>query len=92
VYKLDLTFLSVAPGRSQWTIVCSPAIHVSVVVVVCLSVTDGNLNFSAVRSPIGLKHGEDLGLVSQISVHVLVSRFDWFLYCKQINKQKMSKL
>ena len=35
--------------------------------------TDENLNFSAVRSPIELKLGGDLGLVSQISVHVLVS-------------------
>jgi hypothetical protein len=44
-------------------------------VVCCQSVvgTDGNWNFSAVRSPIGLKLGGDLGLVSQISVHVLVS-------------------
>jgi hypothetical protein len=40
-------------------------------------------NFSAVRSPIELKLGGDLALVSQISVHVLVSRFDYFLYCKQ---------
>jgi hypothetical protein len=29
--------------------------------------TDGNCNFSAVRSPIELKLGGDLGLVSQIS-------------------------
>jgi hypothetical protein len=43
--------------------------------------TDENCNFSAVRSPIELKLGGDLGLVSQISVHVLVSRFAcmfWF--------------
>jgi hypothetical protein len=38
--------------------------------------TDKNYNFSAVHSPIELKLGGDLGLVSQISVHVLVSRFD----------------
>jgi hypothetical protein len=37
--------------------------------------TDKNLNFSAVRRPIGLKLSGDLGLVSQISMHVLVSRF-----------------
>ena len=57
-------------------------------VVVCLSVTDVNWNFSAVRSPIGLKLSGDLGLVSQISVHVLVSRFDYFLYCKQTKERK----
>jgi hypothetical protein len=34
---------------------------------------DQNCNFSAMRSPIELKLGGDLGLVSQISVHVLVS-------------------
>jgi hypothetical protein len=45
-------------------------------------------NFSAVRSPIELKLGGDLGLVSQISMHVLVSRFDYFSYFKQANKQK----
>jgi hypothetical protein len=42
--------------------------------------TDKNCNFSAVRSLIELKLGGYLGLVSQISVHVLVSRFDYFLY------------
>jgi hypothetical protein len=42
-------------------------------VVLCVG-TDANCNFSAVRSPIGLKLGGDLGLVSQISVHVLVSK------------------
>jgi hypothetical protein len=42
-----------------------------------------------VRSPIGLKLGGDLGLVSQISVHVLVSRFDCFFYI--VNKQKNTK-
>ena len=57
------------------------------VVVCCLFGTDENLNLSAVRSPIELKLGGDLGLVSQISVHVLVSRFDCFSYCKQTNKQ-----
>jgi hypothetical protein len=44
------------------------------------------------RSPIELKLGEDLGLVSQISVHVLVSRFDYFLYCKQTKEQKTAKI
>jgi hypothetical protein len=42
-----------------------------------------------VRSPIGLKLSGDLGMVSQISVHVLVSRFDNFLYCKQTKEQKI---
>jgi hypothetical protein len=51
--------------------------------VVCLFVgTDKNCNFSAVRSPIELKLGGDLGLVSHISMHVLVSRFDYFLGAK----------
>jgi hypothetical protein len=36
------------------------------------------------RSPIGLKLGGDLGLVSQISVHALVSRLSrLFTFCKQ---------
>jgi hypothetical protein len=55
--------------------------------VLCVG-TDENWNFSAVRSPIELKLGGDLGLVSQISVHVLVSRFDYFLYCKQTKERK----
>jgi hypothetical protein len=45
-----------------------------------------------VRRPIGLKLSEDLGLVSQISVHVLVSRFVYFLYCKQTKEQKNAKI
>jgi hypothetical protein len=59
--------------------------------VCCLLVyvgTDKNWNFSAVRSPIELKLGGGLGLVSQISMHVLVSRFDYFLYCKQTKERK----
>jgi hypothetical protein len=40
------------------------------------------------RSPIGLKLGGDLTLVSQISLHVLVSRFDCFSYYKQTKEQK----
>jgi hypothetical protein len=54
---------------------------------ICL-VSDKNWNISAVRSPNELKLGGDLELVSQISVHVLVSRFDCFSYCKQTIKQK----
>jgi hypothetical protein len=50
--------------------------------------TDGNCNFSAVRSPIGLKLGGDLGLVSQISVHVLVSSLIVFYI---VNKQENKK-
>jgi hypothetical protein len=74
--------LPVATERSQRTIVL-PAFCDSCVC--SLSVSDKNLNFSAVRSPIELKLGGDLGLLYQISVHVLVSRFDYFLYCKQKN-------
>jgi hypothetical protein len=51
----------------------------------CVVGTDKNYNFSAVRSPVELKLGGDLGLVSQISMHVLVSRFDYFYI---VNKQK----
>jgi hypothetical protein len=54
--------------------------------------TDGNCNFSAMRSLIGLKLGGDLWLVSQISVHVLVSRFDYFLYYKQTKEQINAKI
>jgi hypothetical protein len=45
-----------------------------------------------VRSPIELKLGGPLGLVSQISVHVLVLRFDYFLYFKQTKEQKNTKI
>jgi hypothetical protein len=45
-----------------------------------------------VRHPIGLKLSGDLRLVSQISVHVLVSRFDYFLYCKQTKEQKNAEI
>jgi hypothetical protein len=57
--------------------------------VVCLFVvgTDENCNFLALHSPIELKLSKDLGLESQISMHVLVSRCDCFSYCKQTNKQ-----
>jgi hypothetical protein len=51
-----------------------PALRDSCLVLLCVVGTDKNYNFSAVRSPIELKLGGDLGLVSQISVHVLVSR------------------
>jgi hypothetical protein len=37
-----------------------------------------------VRSPNGLKLGRDLGLVSQISVHDLVSRFDCLFFCGKL--------
>jgi translation initiation factor IF-3 len=67
---------------------CPPRFMSVVVVVVGVGKTDGNCNFSAVRSPIELKLGGDLVLVSQISVHVLVSIFDYFLYCKQTKERK----
>jgi hypothetical protein len=61
---------------------------------VCLFVgvgTDKNCNFSAVGSPIELKLGRHFGLVSQISVYVLVSRFNCFSYCKQTKEQKKGR-
>jgi hypothetical protein len=49
--------------------------------------TDEDCNSSAARSPIELKLGGDLRLVSQISVHVLVLRFIVFhIVNKQTNK------
>jgi hypothetical protein len=72
-----MIFLSVATGRSQRTTVL-PAFCDSCVCSLSVVGTDENWNFSAVRSPIGLKLGGDLGLVSQINVHVLVSRFVCF--------------
>jgi hypothetical protein len=62
---------------------------------VCLFVvvgTDENCNFSAMRSPIELKLGGHLGLVSQISTFALVSRFNCFSYCKQTKEQKIAKI
>jgi hypothetical protein len=57
---------------------CPPRYMSGVCCLLCVVGTDENYNFSAVRSPIELKLGGDLGLVSQISVHVLVSKFDYF--------------
>ena len=80
--------MSAATERSQQTIVL-PASCDSYLSVVCLSVVfvmDKNLNLSAVQSPIELKLGGDLGLVSQMNA--LVSNLDRFSFCKQTNKQK----
>jgi hypothetical protein len=65
----------------------SPALRDSCLCVVVVG-TDENWKFSAVRSLIELKLGGDLGLVFQISVHVLFLRFDYFLYCKQTKERK----
>jgi hypothetical protein len=55
--------------------------------------TEENWNFSAVHSPIELKPGGDLGLVSQISVLALVSRLTrLFTFYKQTNKKKNAKI
>jgi hypothetical protein len=62
--------------------------HSCLFVGVVVGGTDGNCNFSAMRSLIELKLSGDLGLVSQISVHVFVSSFDCFLYCTQTKEQK----
>jgi hypothetical protein len=77
----------VALVAADYGFICSPRFLSVCWCMVCVG-TDGNCNFSAVRCPIGLKLGGDLELVSQISVHVLVSRFDCFLYCKQKKEQK----
>jgi hypothetical protein len=65
-----------------------PALRDSCVLLCVVDGMDKKCNFSAMRSPIELKLSGDLGLVSQISVHVLVSRFDYFLYCKQTKKHE----
>jgi hypothetical protein len=81
-------FLSAATLiAADYGFTCPPR-FMSVVCVLCVCGTDEKCNFSAVCSPIELKLCGDLGLVSQISVHVLVSRFDYFLYCKQIKERK----
>jgi hypothetical protein len=54
--------------------------------------TDGNCNFPAVHNPIELKLGRELGLLSQISEHVLVSSFNCFSYCKPKKTKKILKL
>jgi hypothetical protein len=53
--------------------------------------TDRNCNFSVMRSQIELKLGGDLGLVSQISVHVLVLRLDCFSYKKKNKNAEIVK-
>jgi hypothetical protein len=73
--KRRFSFLSAATlVAADYSFTCPPR-FMSVCV---LCGTDEKRNFSAVRSPIELKLGGDLGLVSQIIVHVLVSRFDYF--------------
>jgi hypothetical protein len=62
----------------------SPEIHVCLLL---LSVgTDKNWNVSAVQSLIELKLDGNfgLGLVSQISVHVLISRYNCFTVCTNL--------
>jgi hypothetical protein len=41
----------------------------------------------AISQPCAVRLSGDLGLVSQISMHALVSRLDCFSYFKQTNKQ-----
>jgi hypothetical protein len=70
-----------------------PALQDSFLVILWFVVgTDRHYNFSIMRSPIELRFGVDYGLVSQISIHVLVLRFDYLLFCKQTNKQKSTKI
>jgi hypothetical protein len=52
------------------------------VVVVVVSGTADNWNFSAVQSPVELKFCGD---------HRLISRFDCFTFCKQIKRQNREK-
>jgi hypothetical protein len=90
-----LPFLSAATlVVADYGFTCPPR-FMSVVVECCVLLCDGTdkkCNFSAVDSPIELKLGGDLWLVSQISVHVLVLRFDYFLYCKQTKEPKNAKI
>jgi hypothetical protein len=76
---MALFFFSVATlVAADYSITCLPRF----MYLLLLSVTDKNWNFSAVRNPIELKLGGDLGLV--ISVQVLVLR----LVCLHVvNKQ-----
>jgi hypothetical protein len=84
--------LSTAPlVAADYGFTCPPR-FMSVCCVLSLFGTDENGHFSPVRSPIVLKFGGDFGLVSQIGVHVLVSRFDCFSHCKQTNKQKNAEI
>jgi hypothetical protein len=66
-----------------------PGLRDSRLFLCCVFGTDENCDFSAVRNSIELKLGGDLGLISQmqICVHVLVSGFNCFSYCKQTNKK-----
>jgi hypothetical protein len=78
-------------AAADYGFTCPPRfMSVCVLLLLLVCVTDKNCNFSAVRIPIELKLGGDLGLVSQISVHVLVSRFDCFSYCKKTNKKRLN--
>jgi hypothetical protein len=54
--------------------------------------TDKNWNFSAVRSPIGLKLGGDLALVSQIDVRMVWFQdlFVFYIVNKQKNKKRQN--
>ena len=90
--KLFCAFLSAATlVAADYGFICPPRFMSVCWCVVCVGTND-YCNFSAVRSRIGLKLGGDLELVSQISVHVLVSRFDCFLYCKQTKEQKNAEI
>jgi hypothetical protein len=76
-----LSFLPAATlAAANYGLTCPPRFtSVCCCLFVCLFGTDGNCNFSAVSSPIELKLGGDLELVSQISVYVLVPRLFFIL-------------
>ena len=85
--NLDFSFLSAATlVAADYGFTCPPR-FMSVVVVCLLFGMDKNSNLSAVRSPVELKLSKTLELLSQISMHVLVLRFNCYLYCKQANKK-----
>jgi hypothetical protein len=66
-------------------------VDVVICCVLCVG-TDKNCIFSAVRSPIELKLGGDLGLVSQISLHFWFQDFISFYIVNKQNNKKSAKI
>jgi hypothetical protein len=83
-------FLSVATGRSQRTKVLPALLRFMCLSVCCQSVvvgTDKNSNFSAVRSPIGLKLSGDLGYPRLACMFWFQDLFIFYIVNKQRNKE-----